>query len=240
MSTLGGSIAGAGIQVGVYTVSCKLANGKINYFTFILKGIEGAVMGGNACYLGAEMGITCADSSQPMITQIDANGQEFSVYEKEREKLKNIIKNIKDLNRDDVDSIMKHSNARKIGASLGHADSHILEYNDSLKQAEYTSPDNKFIQSHFISGEQQKNYVLKTLKHPDNLTKLTNLLKVRSVTLSYAPIPDSDNLFMLLNGKLTTIKECIVVLGKTGDGIIHIVTAYPKYEKKLVMKIILL
>ena len=231
LGALAGALAGAGIHTGVYVLECRANGRETTWYELVLTGLGGALSGATAGYLGADVTqkwmLSGAERGEELVTMSDNQGNKFTLRTSlDDEKLKNIIKQARNgkLKGENVQRIIDNSNVRSVGGEVGHADIHVLEL-DPVTNDILVSVRDK-LSSLFVSPEQQSRFVHEALLA--NVDKLEALQKTASVTINYKV---NELATMLIdNGSsvsMANIDHIIVTLRKTGDGFLHIVTAFP-------------
>ena len=197
----------------------------------MLTGLGGALSGATAGYLSADVTqkwMLCgAERGEELVTMSDNHGNKFTLRTSlDDEKLKNIKKQTRNgkLKGETVQRIIDNSNVRSVGGEVGHADIHVLELNPVTNDTLVSVRDK--LSPLFVSPEQQSRFVHEALLA--NVDKLEALQKTASVTINYKV---NELATMLIdNGSsvnMANIDHIIVTLRKTGDGFLHIVTAFP-------------
>ena len=132
-----------------------------------------------------------------------------------------------ELKVDTVERIINNSNMRSVNRSFGHSDIHVLDFDPVLNELSYTDRGNK-MSSLFLTSEQQTQLVHEALQNPNNLSKLQELTRTAKVNIEYTL--SSSKPMLITNGNsviMATIDNVNITLRKTGEGFLHIVSAYP-------------
>lgn len=234
VGAIAGGLAGAGIHSGVYVLECRMKNGEITWYELTLSGLGGALSGASAGYLGASVAQkwfpSSAESRTALMTVSDNQNNQFTLHtDNNDEKLKTVISNVQkgELKVDTVERIINNSNMRSVNGSFGHSDIHVLDFDPVLNELSYTDRGN-MKSSLFISSEQQTRLVHEALQNQNNLSKLQELIRTGSVNIKYTLSSSKPMLLTSGNSVIdATIDYINITLRKTGEGFLHIVTAYP-------------